>query len=149
MTKEVVSPTGEGLPIEISLEVQLDPMRRLVFRSLVPVKDWGSALNGVLDAVSAAGDRKVKQYKLEQLRADLVQKQRMYEDGGSAIEVVDRKHQEDYYARHPKAKVGDYKMTSRHEAERKNAQTNIEYGKTIITRIETDIAALEAEIGNA
>ena len=125
----------------VSLKIQLDPMRELVFQTHVERDD--PSLNAILDRVTGAGDRQAKKYRLITLRRELDINENRLKDMREDLVQIDRREQEEWIR---SGRKGDFKLSSTQREARKNAQITDARGQEIIGRIKDEIAQLESEI---
>jgi hypothetical protein len=125
----------------VSLKIQLDPMRELVFQTHVERDEPN--LHQILDRITGAGDRQAKKYRLITLHRELGINETRLKDMRADLVHIDRQAQEEWIKT---GRKGDFKLSSTQREARKNAEITDARGQEIIQRIKDEIATLESEI---
>lgn len=151
-----VAPKPEVAALGFSIQVDLGAGRVATMQTFIPNDMPLSALNSMLDKMTAAGDRQRAHYKIEELRRSLEMEQKLYSDAEEDVARLDSQFEADVVKR----KAEMERMTKTLDAYNREAQdAHVASGRrgefkrpaaaktveTGIERAQEDLAKLAAE----
>lgn len=105
--------------IAISLNFQVDKNRQLVLQSVIERDFPHEKLDGLLDKLFSAADRKIAKYDADALVEDIEMHEKQLRVIQEDIDRVDTKHKEAYETQI--GRRGDFQLTTQQKQERANA----------------------------